>query len=76
MKVKLKQHIMEGRHIKTAQRKNADWSPPKVVDGQLVECQEPEFKIIPYVQGTVIEMSDASAKKWIEEGKAEEGHRH
>lgn len=77
MKVKLLQDIFEyDRHgenvgIKTNKKKNRDWGPPQVVYGQLVECPEPEFVIIPWTAGTVIEMSETTGQKYIDAGKGE-----
>lgn len=71
MKVKLLQHIPEGNGIKRADRKNRDWTPPRIEDGKLVESNQSEKKMIAYVAGAIIEMSDASAKKWIDRGWAE-----
>lgn len=75
MKVKLLKHVIEGTGIKMAKKKNKDWTPPKVVkeDGneKIVECGLPEHLITPFVEGTVIECSDATAQKWVEQGLAE-----
>lgn len=71
MLVRLKQHVVEGGGIKMAVKANKDWTPPKAVDGKVVECGLPEKKIVAYTKDAVIEMSDASAKKYIEKGLAE-----
>lgn len=76
MLVKLLKHIVEGNGIKFAQRRNRDWKPPHVEkseDGKtdrLVESPEPEYEIVPFVKGTVLDVSPATAEKWIKSGLA------
>ena len=75
MKVRLTKDIIEyDRHgesvgIKTSRRRNLAWGPPQVVYGQLVESKEPQFIETPWVKGAVIDMSDATAQKYIDAGK-------
>ena len=71
MQVKLKQHIVEGGHIKASIRRNKNWTPPKVVDGKIVESQEPDTVTTAFVKDAVVEVSEATAKKWVEKGWAE-----
>lgn len=74
MKVQLLKDITEGEGegatLKVAKRKNKNWTPPKVVDGELVECGESEYRFIPYIAGTIMEASETTANKWIERGLA------
>ena len=77
-KVKLKKPVvMINRHgkeegLQVTKRRNRAWHPPqKQDDGSFVECDEPEFVYVPWVPGTVIEMSEASAAKYVESGRAE-----
>lgn len=77
MKVKLLKDIIEyDRHgesvgVKTSRRKNKAFGPPQVVYGKLVECSDPEFITTTWTAGTVIEMSEASAAKYVEAGNGE-----
>ena len=76
MKIKLLADIVEhdkdGNEVglKIAKRKNKAWTPPRVVDGNIVECGVSQFIYTPFVQGAIIEASEATATKWIEAGKA------
>lgn len=77
MKVKLKKTIMEGGGVKASVRKNRNWHPPKVSDGEdgkkiIEECKENETVVIAFIEGIEIEVSDTTGKKWIDKGWAEE----
>lgn len=81
MKIKLKQHIMEGTGIKCGRKRNPEWFPPRVEqvpggDGKmvktLVESDQPQYTLTPFIAGAVIDVSDATGKKWVEKGLAEE----
>jgi len=79
MKVKLLQNIVEKDKddkeigLKVAKRRNREWFPPrKNKDGEFEECLEPQFIYTPFVPGTVIECSEATGEKYIENGWAEE----
>lgn len=80
MKVVLKDHVMEGTGVKCVRKRNKGWVPPTVKEEEgpdgtktkrIVESEAPEFIVTPYVKGAVIEMSEESAKKYIEKGWAE-----
>lgn len=76
MKIRLLEDVHEhDRHgesvgIKSSKKKNPDWGPPVVIHDQLVESKEPQFLVIRWVKGAVIDASDASAQKFIEAGRA------
>lgn len=75
MRIRLLEDVVEyDRHgesvgIKTSKRRNRAWGPPQVVYDQLVESKEPEFTVISWTKGAVIDMSDASGQKYIDAGK-------
>lgn len=70
-RVKLLHDIIQNGHVKSTRRKNPKWEPPKAVKGKLVESKEPEFLWTFFTQGAVVELSNASAQKFIENGWAE-----
>ena len=57
--------------LKVAKRRNRQWTPPQVVDGKIVESDEPQFIYTPFVVGAIIEVSQATGEKYIEAGEAE-----
>ena len=70
MKVKLLKDVMDGAAVKMVTRRNRNWTSPKVVDGKVVESEEPQFIHTVFSQGLVVEASDATAAKWIKKGLA------
>jgi len=76
MKVQLIKDIYEkdrfgNETLKVTRRRNRSWHPPKKQeDGSFAESSEPEFISVPFVTGREIEMSDASAEKYISQGLA------
>lgn len=64
MKVRLKRDITEGTGtLKVARRSNRVWQPGQPEDDR--------FRHIPFVKGAEIEMSEESARKYIERDWAE-----
>lgn len=71
-KVKLLTNVTDGDALKVARRKNKNWTPPqKLEDGSFKESSEPEYTFVAFTNGTVIEMSDTSAEKYVEKGWGE-----
>lgn len=58
--------------LKASKKRNRNWVPPhKDKDGTWVESKEPQFHYVAMTAGTVVECSDATGQKWIDQGKAE-----
>lgn len=56
--------------LRVTRKRNKAWTPPQKVGNNLVESEEPEHFHIPWVVGQVVEMSEASCKKYIDSGHA------
>lgn len=58
--------------LMVTKKRNKNWVSPKVVEGKVVECEEPQFYYIPWNPGTEMEVSDATGAKLIERNQAVE----